>query len=339
LYRLEQFQRNQFFGGGPAVMGNHLGWVKLLGEELIVYQVGERITAADALTGKPRWVRDSVRRQSRIFGDRERLAVIPPDSTSVVVLKTADGEILRTRPLPIPHSQVAFHGINVIAWTTPKGQKSLESRDLETGKLRWTILCPEVKSFLKVGEEELALFELDGQFRIVSLKDGATKVDAKVESVKDRLSHEVRRVGNVYLLLSSKDNPPARAGRNPFVRDPIAIPVDGLVYAFDAKTGKFIWKTEIADQALEKLPPYHSPVIVFSKRRMPAQGGGFDDGTFRVEIRDLRTGELVFDHNRLQNVSPWGIRVEPAGKKLTVTFYKGEIEIKPAKETLKSTGT
>jgi hypothetical protein len=106
------------------------------------------------------------------------------------------------------------------------------------------------------------------------------------------------------------------------------------VQAFDRQSGRLLWKTPIADQALEKLPPYHSPVIVFNKRRQPGQGvGGFiETNPFRVKLLDLRTGDVIFEHNQLQNVSPWTLRIEPAERKATVTFFESAIEIETAQE-------
>jgi outer membrane protein assembly factor BamB len=328
VYRLEQFQRNRLiFGAGLPVVGDHFGWVTLIGEELIVYQVGERVIAADALTGKPRWIRENVRSQSRIFGDADRIAVIAPDATSALVLKTLDGEILATKPLPEPRSQIAFDKLNLVAWTSTKSEKSLESRDLETGALQWKILCPEGTTLRNMNAEELAVFQPDGRFLVVSLADGAVKVDAKLELGQEKHAHEIRRLANCYLVLPARSDP----NRNPFVLD---VPVDGMVQAFDRSSGKLLWKTKVDDQALEQLPPYNSPVVVFNKRREPGPGvGGFiENNPFRVKLLDVRTGEVVYEHNQLQNVSPWGLRILPSENKATVTFFEAVIEVEAVKE-------
>lgn len=334
LYRLQQFQRNRLiFGAGLPVVGNHIGWVTVLGEDLIVYQVGERITAADALTGKPRWIRESVRPQSRIYGDEHRLVVIAPDATSALILKTSDGEILKTRDLPEPGSHVAFDGMHLIAWITTKDQTALESRDLESGELRWKILTPSGTIADHIGTEELALFQPDGKLLVVSLTDGSQKVNAMLALGH---SYQVHRLANCYLALPNRNNPNhgAMKNQNPFFPEEGTIPVDGLVRAFDRQSGQPLWKTQVDDQAIEHMPPYNSPVIVFNKRRQPGQGvGGFiENNPFRVKLLDTRTGDVVFQHNQLQNVSPWSLRIQPEKRTLAVTFFEGAIEVEAPKE-------
>jgi outer membrane protein assembly factor BamB len=307
----------------------------MLSEELIVYQVGERITAADPLTGEPRWIRENARPNSRIFGDEKNLAVVAPDATSAFIARAADGEILNVVNLPEADRQVAYLGMHLIAWTTGKNQQYMESRHLASGKTHWKIACPEGTAFRKVGTEELALFQPGGKFLVVSLADGKAIVNANLDFGKVRHTHEVLRLANCYLLLSAQDNPAAGLGRNPFLSEASGTPVNGPVHAFDRALGKLLWKTRIENQSLEKLPPENSPVIVFNKRRLPGQGvGGFGDNSFRVRVLDLRTGDIIYQNNQLQNVSPLGIRVEPADKKVTVTFYEGVIEVELTKDAL-----
>ena len=112
------------------------------------------------------------------------------------------------------------------------------------------------------------------------------------------------------------------------------------MYAFDRRTGKALWKTLIEDQAVEEPPPYNSPVLVFNKRLLPQRAvGGFGANNFAVRVLDLRTGEVIYKHNRLQNVSPLSITVQPESKSVTVTFYEGVIQIElvnPPKEPSRS---
>ncbi len=144
-----------------------------------------------------------------------------------------------------------------------------------------------------------------------------------------------------YVLLTNRGHDP-RAGLGGFPQElsgPI-FPVGGPAYAFDRNTGKQLWKTAIEDQALEQPPPYHSPVMVFNKRLPPQRAvGGFGANNFAVRVLDLRNGEVIYQHNRLQNVSPLSITVEPETKSVSVTFYEGVIQIKqrePPKEPTRS---
>jgi hypothetical protein len=167
---------------------------------------------------------------------------------------------------------------------------------------------------------------------VASIADGSLKVNAKLEPGQEKHSHEVRRLANSYLVLPNRNEPNRIANRNPFFADDGVILVNGLVQAFDRPSGRLLWKAQVEDQAIEHLPPYNSPVIVFNKRRDPGQGvGAFIENTpFRVKLLDTRTGGVVFEHNQLQNVSPWGLRIQPDKRTLSVTFFEGVIEVEAA---------
>lgn len=334
--QLQQIQRNRIFGGNLQAAFDSGGEVKLLGSEVVVYQVGERLTAADPLSGRTLWTRDNLQPNSRLFGDGSHLVVVAPDGGSAHVYRTTDGGSVRIVKLPGVEDLVLFEGVDLVHWNKADGKRTLVCRSLIDDETRWSIDFSARPELQKVGREHLAVLE-DGRFRVVSLADGSAVVDAKIEADPLRKSFHVSRLGSRFLLLTDRSGQPAIAGGNPFAGDSDGILVDGPVYAFDGDTGKLLWETSIENQSLEKLPPRNSPVLMLNKRRPAGRAiGGFGQNDFQVRVLDLRTGETVYKHNRLQNVSPWSVRVHPTRQTVAITFYKGVIELEITKPPMES---
>ncbi len=335
-----RIRRRRHLAFGPPVEEGEesLGRAALVGEDVVVYQVGGRLTAAEALTGKPLWVREDISPESRLIGGDQHLVLIAPGGMTARILRGLDGETVRRLPLPLPKNQFAFDGEHLLHWTTTNQWRNLECLNLRTGKLRWKIPCPKETLLRHVGTEELALLHSNGQFLVVSKVDGLSKINGRIEPDKLRKSFQVFRLDQCYLLLTEQDvagQPGVRA--NPFRTIPNATPVNGPVYAFDRKSGELLWKTQIENQSLDILPPFNSPVILFYTRRAPGPGiRGIGSNTYLVRLIDLRTGKLLFEHNRLKNVSPFSLRISPNDKLATIKFYEGILEVtsEPVKNPL-----
>lgn len=172
-----RIRRRRHLAFGPPVEEGEesLGRAALVGEDVVVYQVGGRLTAAEALTGKPLWVREDISPESRLIGGDQHLVLIAPGGMTARILRGLDGETVRRLPLPLPKNQFAFDGEHLLHWTTTNQWRNLECLNLRTGKLRWKIPCPKETLLRHVGTEELALLHSNGQFLVVSKVDGLSK--------------------------------------------------------------------------------------------------------------------------------------------------------------------
>jgi hypothetical protein len=308
-----------------------------LGSDVLTYQVGERLTAADPIDGRTLWTRDDLPPGSRLFGDGSHLVVVAPDGGSAQIYRTTDGGLVNNVKLPEVEDLALFEGADLVYWSKDDLGQSLVCRNLVDDKIRWSIDFAPRPDLTKVDREHLAVLEKDGRFRVISLADGSASIDAKTEVDPSRKAFHVARLGSRFLLFTDRSQQPVIAGGNPFAAVDAGVPVDGPVYAFDAETGKLLWKTLIENQNLEKLPPVNSPILMLNKRRPPGQAiGGFGQNNFLVRVLDLRTGEIVYQHNRLQNVSPWSVRIHPTRQAATITFDEGVIELEIAKVPMES---
>ncbi len=78
---------------GSAVIG-------LVSDRMVCFQQRQYVTAVDPLTGKPLWQRSDLPVGSAIFGDQNRLFVLPPDKPELLVLQSRDGKLVGKFPLP-----------------------------------------------------------------------------------------------------------------------------------------------------------------------------------------------------------------------------------------------
>jgi len=74
--------------------------IALVSDRLVCFQQLRHLTAVDTLTGKPLWQRSDLPVGCALLGDRDRLLVLPPDKTELLVLQTSDGKLVGKRPLP-----------------------------------------------------------------------------------------------------------------------------------------------------------------------------------------------------------------------------------------------
>jgi outer membrane protein assembly factor BamB len=77
------------------------------------------------------------------------------------------------------------------------------------------------------------------------------------------------------------------------------LPLNGMVYAFDPKTGDLRWRTEAFHQTLLLDPLQDQPVLWFAGRNTSWSGGGGNRVVMlgiSVRVIDKRTGKFLYDH-------------------------------------------
>ena len=77
-----------------------MGKVGPISDDMICYQVGTRLYAADPLTGETLWERGNMSRGSDLFGDDRHVLVVAPGARQATVLRAGDGELVGVRPMP-----------------------------------------------------------------------------------------------------------------------------------------------------------------------------------------------------------------------------------------------
>jgi outer membrane protein assembly factor BamB len=335
-------QFRQLMGpGGVRIMtvqdrnGRPLGKVVPIDDSLICYQVGTRLVAANPLTGETLWERRSVARGSDLFGDREFVFVVAPNTKEAVVLRAADGEQVATRPLPQDGTQLSKQGRNVLVWTG----RTLQKFDVWTGKNIWGKRVPPGSKAIAMEQGENAVAVLNphqGNFAIFDADDGKLLIDTSIEPDGQIDSFLVLRNRDRYTLLTHSTKKQANGVQVVSINNsPL---VNGYVYGFDRKTGRKIWTTRVEDQSFDVNQPAGLPVLVFTARtyRPFQRAPAFNRNQYSLAVIDKRNGRSIFSEANEQSLSQFEVTADPAEKRMTVNFYRSSLHLNMINEPLAS---
>ena len=319
--------------------GNPLGKVGPITNDMIVYQVGKTVFAADPLTGDVLWKRSAVERGSRLFGDDRHVFVVPPRASSALALRGSDGEQLGTRPVAAKTESKATRGRHELTWRISGRKYLLTMTDVWTKNILWQRQFETSAKIELVEGDEVAVVELTkGRLTILALKDGATRADAKINPDPNLNYFMVRRSKERYVMLSYS---PTAAGANPNFFNVRGINyysplVHGYVYGISRKTGRKTWAAYVQHQALDDNQTGSLPVMIMAARRYERinQGGVARRTRYKlaVTVLDLRNGHLVLDYDSPENISSaYTLTVNHAEKSINVKFYQSNITLTMSK--------
>ena len=338
--------RQRMIVNGPN--GQTLGMVGPVSGEMIVYQVGKKLFAADPLTGDVLWQRSLSQEGCKLFGDRHHILAVPPQSpTQALVFRAVDGEKVGQRTILDVNSQLVTNGRNVLNWRRSGNNQLLSYTDVFTNKVLWQKQFSEnAKVTLVKGNEVAVLEPRKARFGVFNIATGAASIDSAVEADEGIGHIVVRRSKERYVLLTY--NPSRNANNNAravaiIYTSPM---VNGYAYGFDRQTGKRIWTTMVEQQSIEVDQPDDLPVIVLASRQYInriIQPGGIARRTstnnLSVDILDVRNGRYVFSYKGNESVNSYTMHVDPADRSINLKFYQSEIMLKTSKEPLEGPNT
>jgi len=305
--------------------GRPIGTVVPIEDQLICYQVGTRLFAADPLTGETLWERRSVARGSDIFGDRKFVFAVPPGSQQAFVFRAADGQQVATRPVPVSGSRLTVQGRHILNWNIEAGRGVLALTDIWTAKTLWRLVFSESSQMGLIHGDEVAVHDPTGRFAVVKIEDGRFRIDEKIERDEGVDSIVVQRSRDRYVLLTHKfDQPGKKRGTS---TNPL---INGYAYSFDRRTGHKQWTIKIQQQAVELNQPAELPILVLTARTLrPFQKGQIlSRNQYAVLILDKRNGKIVHENRSKRPHWPFTIKNSPADKRLDVSFNRGSIALR-----------
>ena len=300
---------NPLLGGNRYVYGDpqsqiSLGAVTPLG---VCFQRNRQLVCVDPITGKNLWERTLLEAGCEIFGDEERIVVVPPKSADALILSPIDGDIVDRRKIDQSDRRWTTCGRNVLVWEESGPQFKLQLYDASNqGNGLWK---REVKRGTRgtiVDGQELALLEPGGQFTIVSLVDGRELLSQKPKELEtlgdnDLESIVVLRSSSQYHLLANQR--PTDADRSisasPLPSGGIQGPaIHGQLLAFDRNTGATQWPAAafISQHGLAPDQPCESPLLVFVRNvNSTRPGAGATRNSTSLLVIDKRDGRIVFN--------------------------------------------
>jgi outer membrane protein assembly factor BamB len=324
---------NPLVGGSRMIVyGNsryavNFGPVTRLG---VCFQRHRQLICADPLTGKTVWERTLLAANCEIFGDEEKIVIVPQspgagreDARDAIILSPVDGEMLDRRKIDAADRCWTTCGRNVLVWETVGGTHKLLLYDASNqGMGLWRDdSIPQGSRGCLIDGQELALLKPGGDLVIVSLRDGRELIrrklpqfpgDGELESLLVMRSHEQ------YLVFVNQQPTPAERvtfNADSSYRTGTAItPVHGRLFALDRATGKDLWPTPafISQQSLSTDHPSRSPVLFFVRNTSRTRRGTSRALSTSVLALDKRDGRvLYYDEGFLSQVLNVDVLVEP----------------------------
>ena len=204
-------------------------------------------------------------------------------------------------------------------------------QDVISGENTWTLpVAKNTKAFVIDGEE-LAIFEPEGDFKVLRLRDGQELIH--VEDLEEEQALQgiyVNRSSRQYVLVTNNKTDKRvqqlrRAGiqaHAPSFSGSAAPQVTGHVYAVDRETGKMGWSgpAEVADAFFPPSQPAEAPVLAFV--RNVSRTAAPDDGN-RLARRvratnsaslfciDLRDGSVAYANHALEQAQVFRMTASP----------------------------
>ena len=271
-------------------------------EQLLCVMRLRSCIAMDPATGETLWVHGDLPPQSEVFGDHEYLFVVPPDESEARVLRTVDGQMVGTRPIPPRAERLATFGRRILVWWDAGNHRMLELIDPWDHSKAWPSrkFAPDALLDLVEQEHAAAVLEPDGRFVLVDLSDGRALIDARLEPEPALSGILVLPSQENYILVTQRIESATTRDPNRQVRPvPSTQSVRigrGWVYAFD-RQGKLLWASPqtVQDQYLPLDQPSRLPILTFATVvRERKDRGKFKTGVSVLAI-DKRNGRKVLD--------------------------------------------
>ena len=282
-------------------------WIGVIGpvtHNSCIFQDQRRLKCIDPISGELKWARKDVPVGCDLYGDKEVVVVVEPNSTTGLLFSTIDGRSLGQVSVPNWEEQLATIGRRVVSWKkTDRGKLELASVDVVSGKKGWSREF-EPGSRVDIAEGRFVAVAEPARPRGRCLIFDATTGEQLVEH-ELQLNETCR---NIYLM----------AGRDSFVvaterhfkpsreRQVRALNnwdfrvIDGGIYLFDRVTGEALWErpAEVKQESLMLAQPVDLPVISFAGTVHHRTRSGGRPATSLLML-EKATGRLLYHNDKL----------------------------------------
>ncbi|MCH7685398.1 MAG: PQQ-binding-like beta-propeller repeat protein, partial [Planctomycetes bacterium] len=182
--------------------GRPIGKVGPISDDLLCYQAGSVLYAADPLTGETLWKRRNIPHGSEILVDGNVVTVLSQNSTEALLLRAGDGEEIGRRTLPPGNERLLVTGRYVVSRKQEGNHQLLWVFDFPEEKTVWRKEFAERSLVTLIKNEEIAVLEPNGNFQILKIADGTTLLQSAVQH-NNRISQIfVHRSPERYFLLT-----------------------------------------------------------------------------------------------------------------------------------------
>lgn len=305
-------------------MGRPIGSLGSITGDYLCYQAGARLIAADPLTGEVLWERRNAPRGSEIFGDRDYIFAVSPNSNQVSAFRAIDGEPAGSKAIPVASNRLLMDGRRIVASERRGGEGGeLFAIDALTGDRVWSHEFKGEARTSVIDGSEIACLDPSGRFVVLDAIGGAPRIDADVGRIDSLESIGVVRSADRYILITYAPTPGV-VRRNQFNNNQWSRPqsANGPVWAFDRHTGKALWAARVEGQSFDMTQPEDLPILTFAAYSYSPQGvgAGMVGQFMTINLIDARNGQSFFDEKFPSSLMPHRFRVSLSDKTIGIDF-------------------
>lgn len=310
------------------------------------------VVAVDPVSGETLWIRQDMPKTCDVFGDEQHLFVLSTDREEAALLRGEDGKELGGRKLPrrtsrrgMPNGKVittfsplsgtciATIGRKLLLWWQEGNQRELTLIDPLEQRDEWLRrkFSHQARTCL-VENEAVGVMEPDGRFVLISISDGKTLAEVKLESGPGLRDISLIKSDDRYFVLTNHQFkngksipinalPNQRQGSNRRL-------YQGRLYAFDSE-GKLLWPepVKVENQMLLSDQFDELPILIFACQHYERKPNGRGQWKPRVLCVDKRTGRKVYEEVFDGHIRNFDVSCNVAKKTISLTMQKATVTL------------
>ncbi|GIW79546.1 MAG: hypothetical protein KatS3mg105_1353 [Gemmatales bacterium] len=311
------------FADGHYEFWTHAG---LFQAGLLSFQAQNKLLAVDPYTGQLLWERNGVPALAHLFGDADLLfyASLSADGGigSVRAVRAEDGiavDLPDSSHLLTGNYRILGNQILVEETDRDSGKRRVRLYDLRLSDDVWSRELPPAVKIMNADDPYLLGLAnpSDGHIEVIDLRKQTSLLDTTIDTVHLKQTIDIHLLEDNEQFYIATNNPVNNAKINgriyPGLRLGHAIPVNGMIFAFDKKTGKPRWWNEVEHDMLLLHSFRDMPVLLLSARysRWRIVGRSLETVT-TARAFDKVTGKLVLNDRLASATQFTELNVNPA---------------------------
>jgi tetratricopeptide (TPR) repeat protein len=286
------------------------GWVQRLGQTgplaagVVCLQMRDNLTAVDPITGRTLWTRTDVNSRTKVFGDEQHVFVVnlneKNEAAGTRVFRAYDGVSVK-----VPDFSTVFDrrtrivGRTILATSQDaRNATTYQLYDILEGREIWKQTFEANAIPLTTLDDRLIGAVESGTVRVIDVatrKENFTaKLDDAAHAAGATAIHLLGDAENFYLAINGPADPnvPGAFGGVQHNVDPTsglrAVPVNGMVYAWDKATRSRLWLAPVLNQQLVVSQFEELPMLLFTSRYQHQSGQAINRmNTLKHAVRAL----------------------------------------------------
>lgn len=321
----------------PSVTRRNRGMIAAANADYTCYYNRRKIVLIETRTGKVRWTHNNVDQEFRVLGDEHLIYLVTPDRITRKILRVSDGQQMDPKKTDdylknaIYQSDSAFVSIasadNKKLLNQKSAQISLSSYQPHTKKRNWNIEFSKDSQFGIFSNHFLSVLNSKGEIFIVDLRTGKKSVLESIPQADLKKHKQFYLVSDgqyIYFVAHS-------LSRNSISVNVPKIPLNGMLFVFDRRSGKRLWNQSFKDQHLVLGTQNKLPVILLVAREFKNIGNR-STSIIHLHALDKRTGDRLLTWKAPLQSNIKSLSVDYQQKMMEIQTYNARIRLYDADE-------